>query len=80
MVREIHGEVGQAVGRLWQKQVAILSMACIATSLKEVIMEIILICIVMVVIALSALRWGFDSRDAVDSQEWVRRRVWRAFH
>ncbi len=43
-------------------------------------MEIILMFVMMVVIALAALRWGFDSRDEIDSPEWVKRRAWRAFH
>jgi hypothetical protein len=27
----------------------------------------------------AALRWGADSREALDSPEWARRKVWRGF-
>ena len=27
-----------------------------------------------------ALRWGFDSRDDIESVEWPRRQAWKAFH
>ncbi|HZU66047.1 MAG TPA: hypothetical protein VFA09_02115 [Ktedonobacteraceae bacterium] len=43
-------------------------------------MEIIVLCVMMIVTALAALRWGSDSRDEIDSQEWVKRRAWKAFH
>jgi len=28
---------------------------------------------VLIVLALAALRWGFDSRDGIDSPEWQKR-------
>jgi hypothetical protein len=28
----------------------------------------------------AAWRWGFDSRDSLDSAEWERRRNWQASH
>jgi hypothetical protein len=44
-------------------------------------MEFMIIMFLMLVaIDIAALRWGFDSRDEVDSLEWVRRRAWMAFH
>ena len=41
---------------------------------------IIVLLIALVVLDLVALRWGFDSRDDVESPEWERRRDWKAFH
>ncbi len=35
---------------------------------------------VLIVLDLLALRWGFDSRDGVESVEWGRLRAWKAFH
>jgi hypothetical protein len=44
-------------------------------------MEFMIIMFLMLVaIDIAALRWGFDSRDEVDSPEWVRRRAWKGFH
>lgn len=40
----------------------------------------IVLLIALVVLDLVALRWGFDSRDEVESPEWERRRAWKAFH
>jgi hypothetical protein len=38
-------------------------------------MELLLILLLMfIVISLAANRWGHDSRDDIDSLEWVRRR------
>jgi len=34
----------------------------------------------LMVLDLLALRWGFDSRDDIESAEWPRRRAWKAFH
>ena len=48
--------------------------------IKEVIMEILFLFLMPVAIALAASKWGFDSRDGMDSQEWESRRAWRAFH
>ncbi len=41
---------------------------------------IIILLITLVALDLVALRWGFDSRDHIDSLEWERRWVWKAFH
>ncbi len=44
-------------------------------------MEAILILfVVMVVFDLVALRWGADSRDGLNSPEWLRRQSWYGFH
>ena len=40
----------------------------------------IIVLLMLVAIDIAALRWGFDSRDGIDGQEWVRRRAWMAFH
>ncbi len=42
---------------------------------KETIMEMLIgLFIVIVALDLAALRWGFDSRDRIDSPEWRRKR------
>jgi hypothetical protein len=33
-----------------------------------------------VLLAVSALLWGVDSREGLNSPEWERRRDWRGFH
>jgi hypothetical protein len=44
----------------------------------EVIMEPLLILIMLVVILdIASLRWGFDSTEKLDSPEWERRATWR---
>lgn len=41
-------------------------------------METLLILILLVVILdIASLRWGFDSTEKLDSPEWERRVVWR---
>jgi hypothetical protein len=40
----------------------------------------IILLAVLIVLDLLALRWGFDSRDGVESGEWGRLRAWKAFH
>ena len=45
---------------------------------KEVIMGTLLILIVLcIVLDIAAVRWGFDSTEKLDSQEWERRTGWR---
>lgn len=34
----------------------------------------------LMVLDVLALRWGFDSRDDIESAEWPRRWAWKAFH
>lgn len=36
--------------------------------------------IIVVVLDIAALQWGFDSTDGINSLEWVRRQEWKAFH
>ena len=36
---------------------------------------ILLLCIL--ILDLTAIRWGYDSRDRLNSKEWERRRHWR---
>ena len=36
--------------------------------------------IIVVVLDIAALRWGFDSTDGINSLEWLRRQEWKAFH
>jgi hypothetical protein len=43
-------------------------------------MELFVVFSGLVLLALTALRWGMDSTDSVDSLEWQRRRRWRGFH
>jgi len=33
----------------------------------------IIFLVLLIVLALAATRWGFDSRDGIDSREWERR-------
>jgi hypothetical protein len=48
---------------------------------KEKIMATIIIFVVaLTLLDLLAWRWGFDSRDSIESIEWERRRAWLAFH
>ncbi|MFL5588333.1 MAG: hypothetical protein ACJ797_25195 [Ktedonobacteraceae bacterium] len=35
--------------------------------------------IIVVVLDIAALRWGFDSTDGIKSLEWLRRQEWKAF-
>lgn len=42
-------------------------------------MEVILI-VLMIAFGLLAWKWGFDSREKMDSPEWERREHWSAFH
>lgn len=36
--------------------------------------------IIVVVLDIAALWWGFDSTDGIYSLEWLRRQEWKAFH
>jgi hypothetical protein len=48
---------------------------------KEDVMAILFsLLIAVIILDLTALRWGADSSDGVDSPEWERRRQWPAFH
>jgi hypothetical protein len=39
-------------------------------------MELVLFVVALVMLALTAQRWGIDSTDGPDHQEWERRRHW----
>lgn len=43
-------------------------------------MDISIILIVLIALALAALRWGVDSTDVINSPEWERRQSWYGFH
>ena len=43
-------------------------------------MDMMIIVLILVAFTIAALKWGFDSTDGFDSQEWERRRAWTAFH
>jgi len=43
-------------------------------------MELMLFVLVLILLALTALRWGADSRDGIASPEWQRRQQWDDFH
>jgi hypothetical protein len=36
--------------------------------------------VLIIVLNVGALRWGYDSRDGIDSAEWKRRREWAFSH
>ena len=40
----------------------------------------IIFVVALILLDLLAWRWGFDSRDSIESIEWERRRAWLAFH
>ena len=35
--------------------------------------------IIVVVLDIATLRWGFDSTDGINSLEWLRRQEWKVF-
>jgi hypothetical protein len=43
-------------------------------------MELMLCVLVLIILALTARRWGADSRDGIDSPEWQQRQQWDGFH
>jgi hypothetical protein len=43
-------------------------------------MDIIIISIGLIALALTALHWGIDSTDGINSTEWERRQRWYGFH
>jgi hypothetical protein len=42
-------------------------------------MDVIIILTALIALALSALRWGIDSTDDINSTEWERRQRWYGF-
>jgi hypothetical protein len=47
---------------------------------EEGMMELLVIFIMLVVLDLTAMRWGAISLDGFNSPEWERRQRWLAFH
>ena len=43
-------------------------------------MDMMIVVLILVAIDIAAMKWGFNSSDGIDSQEWARRRAWKAFH
>ena len=43
-------------------------------------MDIIIILIASVTLALTAILWGVNSTDGINSPEWERRQRWYGFH
>ena len=43
-------------------------------------MDIIIILIALIALALTALRWGVNSTDGINSAEWEHRQYWYGFH
>ncbi|MBA2396566.1 MAG: hypothetical protein H0V70_27900 [Ktedonobacteraceae bacterium] len=44
-------------------------------------MPILIIAFVLfVLLDIAAMLWGYDSRDGIDSAEWVRRQEWQLSH
>jgi hypothetical protein len=43
-------------------------------------MDVIIILIALIALALTALRWGANSTDGINSPEWARRQRWYGFH
>ena len=41
---------------------------------ESIMLTIIFLLLALVLLNLAAWRWGFDSRDGIDSPEWERRR------
>jgi hypothetical protein len=48
---------------------------------KEGMMTFLIILLIMtVVLDTTAIQWGADSRDGINSLEWIRRQQWYGFH
>ena len=43
-------------------------------------LTIIILLALLIVFDITALQWGFDSTDGVNSLEWIRRQRWDGFH
>jgi hypothetical protein len=44
-------------------------------------MSILIVAFVLfVLLDVAAIRWGYDSRDGIDSAEWARRKEWQLSH
>ena len=48
---------------------------------KEIVMlTIITLLALLIVFDITAMRWGVDSTDGINSLEWIRRQLWYGFH
>ncbi len=43
-------------------------------------MEMVIFIIMLIVVDLTAIRWGVTSCDTIDSPQWERRQHWYGFH
>jgi len=43
-------------------------------------MVFIIILLMIILLDVTAIRWGVDSRDGINSLEWLRRQQWYGFH
>ena len=43
-------------------------------------LTIITLLALLIVFDLTAMRWGVDSTDGINSLEWIRRQLWYGFH
>ena len=41
---------------------------------------LILVIVVFILLDVAAMRWGYDSRDTINSTEWARREEWLFAH
>ena len=75
------GVEGQNALEMYGHLVLLSRLHRIIDNRKENIMTILLVFLAALpVLDVCALRWGFDSRDDIESAEWPRRRAWKAFH
>ena len=47
---------------------------------EEHMIMLAIVFILIIVLDVVALRWGYDSRDGIDCAEWKRRREWAFAH
>jgi hypothetical protein len=47
--------------------------APMSTERKTIMATFIIFLVLLIVLALAAMRWGFDSRDGIESLEWEKR-------
>ncbi len=43
------------------------------TERKTIMLTFIIFLVLLIVLGFAAMRWGFDSRDGIDSPEWEKR-------
>jgi len=47
---------------------------------ENVMLTMITLLVLLMVFDFTAMRWGFDSTDGINSLEWMRRQLWYGFH